>query len=44
VLNDQWVIEEIGEAIRSFLESTENKKHHLPEPMGHSKDSPNRKG
>jgi hypothetical protein len=41
-LNDQWVIEEITEEIKSFLELTKM-KHDLPEPMEHSKGSPKRK-
>jgi hypothetical protein len=43
LVNYQWVIEEIREEIKSFLEADENEKHHLPESMGHSKGSPKRK-
>jgi hypothetical protein len=37
LLNGQWVVDEIKEEIKSFLEVNENVKHDLPEPMGHSK-------
>jgi hypothetical protein len=43
LLNDQWVIEEIKEEVKSFLGVNENEKHNLLEPMGHSKGSPERK-
>jgi hypothetical protein len=43
LLNEQWVIDEIKEEIQKFLEINENEKHNLPEPMGHSKGSPERK-
>jgi hypothetical protein len=39
LLNDHWVIEEIREEIKKFLEVNENNF-----VMGHSKGSPNRKG
>jgi hypothetical protein len=42
LLNEQWVIDEIKEEIKKFLEINEN-EHNLPEPMGHSKGSPERK-
>jgi endonuclease/exonuclease/phosphatase (EEP) superfamily protein YafD len=42
LLNDQWVIEEIREEIRKFLELVKMKTN-LSEPMGHSKGSPKRK-
>jgi hypothetical protein len=42
LLNDQWVTDEIKEEIKVFLEVNENEKD-LPEPVGHSKGSLNRK-
>jgi hypothetical protein len=43
LLNDQWVIDEIREEIKRFLEVNENENTTLLEPMGHSKGCPNRK-
>jgi hypothetical protein len=43
LFNDQWVIDEIKEEIKSFLEVNENEKCYIPESMGHSKSSPKRK-
>jgi hypothetical protein len=43
LLIDQWVIDEIKEEIKRFLEVNENVKHNLPEFMGHSKGNPKRK-
>jgi hypothetical protein len=42
LLNDQWIIEEIREEIKKFLEFNENKTPPT-EPMGHIKGSPKRK-
>jgi hypothetical protein len=43
LLNDQWVINEIKEEIKRFLEVNENENMTYTEPMGHSKDSLKRK-
>jgi hypothetical protein len=42
LLDDQWVIEEIREEIKKFLEFNEN-ENNLSESMGYSKGNPNRK-
>jgi hypothetical protein len=39
LLHDQWVIKEIREEIKKFLESNLNEKNKLPETMGYSKGS-----
>jgi hypothetical protein len=36
LLNEQWVIDEIKEEIKRFLEVDDNEKNDLPEPMRHS--------
>jgi hypothetical protein len=43
LLNNRWVIEQIMEKIKKFLEFNENEKSNLSEPMGHRKGSPKRK-
>jgi hypothetical protein len=40
LLNDQWVIDEIKEEIKRFLEYSENENQPAITPMGHSKGSP----
>jgi hypothetical protein len=42
LLNDQWVIDEIKDEIKSFLEVTEN-ENMTYQNLGHSKGSPKRK-
>jgi hypothetical protein len=42
LLNNQWVIEEIREEIKSFLEANEN-ENTTTRTMGYSKANPNRK-
>jgi hypothetical protein len=41
LLNEHWVIDGIKEEIKRFLEVIESEN--TPEPMGHSKGSPERK-
>jgi hypothetical protein len=43
LVNDQWIIDEIKEEIKRFLEVNKKWKHNQPEPMGHRKGSPKRK-
>jgi hypothetical protein len=43
LLNDQWVIEEIREKIKKFLEFNGNENTTYIECMGHSKGSSKRK-
>jgi hypothetical protein len=42
LFSEQWVIDELKEEIKRFLEVNEN-ENNLLEPMGHSKGSPERK-
>jgi hypothetical protein len=42
LLNDEWVIDEIKEEIKRFLEVNEN-ENTTYQTMGHSKGSPKRK-
>ena len=42
LLNNEWVINEIKEEIKKFLETNENEFTTNPKLMGHSKGNPER--
>ena len=43
LLNNQWIIEEIKEEIKKYLEANDNKDNDTPKPMGCSKSCSKRK-